>query len=136
MERIPAFVPNGGGVSEILGSETIMQLLLSLNLLSQSGPKPPTSKSPKDNADALLALLLHRLETSVQECGVTTNHWCILLARVLMPLATALTISNGYIDLDLFDKLHNEQEHDEWVLDGIGWTVSLATASFRKSKRA
>ena len=112
MERIPAFVPNGG-VSEILGSETIvMQLLLFLNLLSQSGPKPPTSKSPKDNADALLALLLHRLETSVQECGVTTNHWCILLARVLMPLATALTISNGYINLDLFDKLHNEQEHE------------------------
>ena len=84
MERIPKFVPNWG-VSEILGNETIMQLLRSLNLLSQSSPEPRTSKSPKDSADALLALLLYRLENSVRECCVNTNHWCILLARVLMP---------------------------------------------------
>lgn len=118
MERIPTFAPNAG-VSEILGSETIMQLLQSLNLVSQSRPGTRTSKSPKDSANALLALLLHRLENSVRECDVNTNHWCILVARVLMPLATALTISNGYVNFDLLDKLYDEQnqvafKHDIW----------------------
>jgi hypothetical protein len=116
MERIPTFVPNAG-VSEILGSETIMQLLRSLNLVSQSRPGTRTSKTPKDSADALLALLLRRLENSVRECGVDTNHWCFLLARVLMPLATALTISNAYVNFDLLDKLYDEQNQEAFKRD-------------------